>query len=690
MSRRTRTSPAVALIALALVCPAGTALAGDPYATAPPYLRPVAPNVTLTPIVTVGQQVPVIGNPGALFRFVGHPDGLGVFGGGGTLTLLANHEFSRSQGAAAGPLPSGSRVSELEISYTSGASPTATVQSGRNYIDAVYAGEPSVLVAPGTRRIGRLCSAFLAGPATGFDRPMLLHGEEASGTGTFDGQGGSAFATFDRSARQLPRVGRAQWENIVALPGTGTTTALVALEDGSSSGDGHHSQLYLYVGTKMPGATDPLTRNGLDNGQLYVLASDDPSRNRESTFNVKNTSVMCHWSAVNHAQSDAALDAQSRTVGSFLFVRIEDGASDPLQTGDFYFVTTGRSGSANAFGRLYRLRFDPGNPAGGTTLTLLLDGSEGIISPDNIDINGRGEMLLCEDPTYNLETPPLNLTRDAYLWRYTIPTTQLTAIAEIDRAAAVQHALAADPMNANSSIDNGPGDWEVSGVVDAEAFTGPGTWILDVMAHSLRINPTVETIQGGQVLLVHIPLDVAAVVSGLEIVETPEGVRLAWDATVEVEAFEVWRASSSDGPWTNIAGTRLPRDARTWLDEAPTGVWYYRVDALAGGVIAASAGPYRIEVHGGRVALALFQTAIGTAPGEATLVYTIPAGLAGTYIRLALFDVAGRFVDTLYEGPATAGRHETTWRPQRGASGTYFGRLETVRGMRTARVTILR
>src|SRR5262245_53048807 len=354
----------------------GVALAGDPYATAPPYAHPVLPMVTLTPLVTVGQQVPLTGNPTAMFRCVGLPDGLGVFGGGGTMTLFANHEFGPTQGAAAGPLPSGARVSAFEMTYTSGATPIATVQSGRNDIEQVYAGEPSTLVAPGTRRISRFCSAFMAGPATGFDRPMLLNGEESSGSATFDGQGGSAFATFDHTIRQLPRVGHAPWENIVALPGTGGTTAVLALEDGPSSGDGHNSQLYLYVGTKMPAAPDPLSINGLDNGQLYVLASDDPLRNRESTFNVKNTSVGCHWSAVNYAQTDAALDTQSRGVGSFLFVRIEDGAPDPLRPGDFYFATTGRSGSGNPYGRIYRLRLDAANPAGASNLTLLLDGSE--------------------------------------------------------------------------------------------------------------------------------------------------------------------------------------------------------------------------------------------------------------------------------------------------------------------------
>jgi hypothetical protein len=685
-----RTRLLAAAVAAVVGCAAGMARAGDPYATAPAYARAVAPMVTLTPLVTAGQQIPLTGHDPALFRVAGVLDGLGAFGGGGSLTLLANHEFGQTQGGAAGPLPSGARVSELQFTTTVGAGPTATVHSGQNYIEQVYAGEPSTLVAPGTRRIARFCSAFMAGAATGFDRPMLLHGEEATGAATFDGLGGSAFATFDHQIRQLPRLGHAPWENIVALPGTGAKTALIGLEDASGSGDGLNSQLYLYLGTKLPGASDPLAANGLDNGQLYVLCGVDPTRNTEASFNVKGASIHVEWKPVAHAQTDAQLDAQSRALGSFRFVRVEDGAPDRRQPGDFFFATSGAPGTVNPYGRIYRLRFDAADPAGPAALTLLLGGSEGIVSPDNIDVNDRGEMLICEDPNYNLSAPPLGLSRDTYVWRYVLATAQLTAIAEVSRSPAIAHALAADPLNSNTIGDSGPGDWEFSGVIDAEPYTGPGTWFLDVQAHSLRINPVAQTVQGGQILLLHIPVDVEAVISGLELIATAVGVQVLWDASADVEGFEVWRSASLAGPWQRLTRATLATDVRTYLDVPPNGVWYYRVDGLVAGAVAASAGPHRIEVRSDGRALAIFQSGVGSVRGEATIAYSIPAEVANTHIRIVVFDVTGRIAATLYDGTAATGRNLVIWKPETRASGTYFARLETHRGVRTSRVTLLR
>jgi hypothetical protein len=44
-------------------------------------------------------------------------------------------------------------------------------------------------------------------------------------------------------------------------------------------------------------------------------------------------------------------------------------------------------------------------PAQGGTLTLLLDGSEGLVSPDNVDIDRKGNILIQEDPGNNPTSP---------------------------------------------------------------------------------------------------------------------------------------------------------------------------------------------------------------------------------------------------------------------------------------------
>ena len=80
-------------------------------------------------------------------------------------------------------------------------------------------------------------------------------------------------------------------------------------------------------------------------------------------------------------------------------------------------------------------------------------------------------------------------------------------MAELDRKSALSHALAADPGNASSTLGT-PGGWEFSGIVDAEKLLGRGSWLVDVQAHTLRISPTSETVEGGQVLhLVWKPAD---------------------------------------------------------------------------------------------------------------------------------------------------------------------------------------
>jgi hypothetical protein len=494
-------SARIALAALLATAPlaAGVAPAQDPYADAPPYVRPVAPKTNVRPLITVGQQIPLTGGLlGESFRFVGIPDGMGLYqNGAGRLTLLVNHEFRRPAGGPAGPLSSGARVSELRLSFARrGLRSPLAVASGRYAIERVFEGDVPTEVTPGTKQLARLCSASLATGRVGFDRPNLLHGEESTGADTFDGRGGQAFATFEGTAYALPRLGRISWENAVPAPFTGSKTVIFGLEDGGTL----DSEVYMYVGEKDPQATDALSINGLNNGRLYVFAGDDPADDSEATLTTKGRTVTGHWVEVDWRQTDAGLAEAAKAAGAFGFVRVEDGTADPKQPGVLYFDTTGTPGTVNPFGRLYRMNFNPGDPTGAAALTLLLDGSEGIVSPDNIEVNKHGEIAIQEDPNYNLSAQ-LGLARDSSIWIYDTFTQALTRIAEIDRDRARAHALAANPANTSSSSSDTPGGWETSGIIDAEEFLGRGAWLFDVQAHSLRIVPVSETVEGGQILL---------------------------------------------------------------------------------------------------------------------------------------------------------------------------------------------
>src|SRR5262249_18730653 len=89
------------------------------------------------------------------------------------------------------------------------------------------------------------------------------------------------------------------------------------------------------------------------------------------------------------------------------------------------------------------------------------------------------------------------------VWHYDIATGVLIRVAEMDRASAVTHALAADPLNTDSPSEDTPGGWESSGIIDVENILGRGAWLLDVQAHSLRINPVGQAVEGGPLLVLN-------------------------------------------------------------------------------------------------------------------------------------------------------------------------------------------
>ncbi len=685
------------LAVLAGLVGASAAFAADPYAVAPPYARPIAPGTVIRPIITTGQKVSLIGGaPGATYRFPGIPDGLGMVSTGpGQATLYSNHELTLLTSIASGPLASGARISELHLNVNP-VGPSASVVEGRQWIQNVYAGEPPMLVAPGTAKFTRFCSSYLGGPWSGLDRPMYFTGEEVSGAATFDGKGGSATVTFGGDLYVLPRLGHTNWENLVVQPGTSNKTVIFGSEDSSGSGTGLNSQFYMYLGAKNPGAGDPLSINGLNNGALYVLKAEDPAHKDEATFTAKGTSVPVSFAAVNYNQTDAQLDTQSKAVGSFNFVRIEDNAYSKTAPGVAYFVTTGSSGTSNPYGRLYRLNWNANDPlAGPTTLTLLLDGSEGIVSPDNIDLNSRGQMMICEDPNYNLGIAPLSLTRDSYLWLYDTNTASLIPVLEMDRPSQISHALAADPLNTISAAENLPGFEEFSGVIDAEPFTGLDTWILDVQAHALRINPAAETIEGGQIMLISLNNAVVPTQNtlGADLWLDGDVLHLGWSIgdRTGLDGFRVLRSSTPDGEFTNLTPTLVSAGVTSFSDTPGAGTWFYRVEAMRGGAIVMQSSPVRADI-GGQLAAKLSFRAPSPNPssGLVSLSFSVPSDLDGTSGDVKIFDLSGREIATVFSGRLTAGQRAVAWDGRDAAGqlhvGVFYARVATVKGAATTRL----
>jgi hypothetical protein len=428
----------------------------------------------IVPILTVGDTV-------GGYPFVGIPDGMGAYPtGDGAFRLFVNHEFGQNAGAVHAHGGTGAFVSDWSIGFAPTkdlSSYSFTVNSGSDLITSVqdWNDVGGGYVALPNAKFARFCSAYLAGPQSDFEDWVFLTGEETGSSGTADGiAGGQSFAVIDGVAYAVPRLGRYPKENQVVIPGTGTATVVIGLDDATPS------YPWIYVGSKDPKAASAIDRAGLNNGKLYVMTVDGAT---SETQLLKGDVKTWTLAEVDWTLPVGALKAQAAGLGGLSCIRIEDGHYDPSNYADFYFVTTGSTGSGNDNGKLYRVTFtDPANPLAGGTIVTLLDGSEGMVSPDNIAVNGEGEILLQEDPTITLTG------RNSSGWIYDIATSDLTRIYEIDNA--IQQSL--DP---GSPL----GDWETSGVIDASEFLGQGWWIINVQAHYPQPSPFVE---GGQLLAV--------------------------------------------------------------------------------------------------------------------------------------------------------------------------------------------
>ena len=515
--RSLKVTLAAAAAGVSLAAPVAASTGRGPSTPVEPYVLPVSDGVQITSLLTVDG---VLGDGGAAsngYEMVGTPDGLGAMQGPGhDFTLLMNHELGETQGIVRAHGQPGAFVSRWEID-----SRTLEVEKGAdliqpgvrywNYITQHYQDSPS----PGgdnprtfgteqpnipqddfvaqRAAFGRFCSGTLTdrgglyNPRTGsgyFGR-IFLPNEE---TGTE----GRAFGTLeDGTTKQLPRLGLFAYENAAPAANRSDTTLVMGTED---SADG---QLRAYVGDKRRHG-DPFDRAGLTDGVGHVIDLVDETVSGDAAFRARygeGTPVDFDLSEVDWDQSGAAQNAEATADGLSLS-RIEDGAWDPRSPSDFYFVTTdggdvsrrGPEGGNRDSGGLWRLSFaDIERPERGGTLTLLLDGVGGeedtvlLNSPDNLDIDRRGNLLIQEDPGNSRER--------ARIVAYQIHTGELGVVAQFDPAL---FSLATPVLTINE---------ETSGIVDAREVLGRGWWLFDAQVHRAT---TPALVAEGQLLAMRI------------------------------------------------------------------------------------------------------------------------------------------------------------------------------------------
>jgi hypothetical protein len=517
------------------VLAAGVGVAEGFRTTVKPYAKATpGSGWRTTPLLSSGDVVRETGtSAGQQYRMVGIPDGLGVERRrSGIVRVYMTHELAQdvtSEPKVGRPSHRGAFATIARVRRN------GDVVSARRAFDRVY--QDSTLVGPtadtsnATPAFSRWCSAFLAGREVGFDRPVFFGNEEtgperpaADGsqppTKAFSPLGSQSVAMFGNEAHALSRLGHFPRENTVVMRGTGKRTVILMTEDGPRTPD---SQLYLYVGRKVRSSRSPLRRNGLDNGRLYVFASDD-ARDDENQL-LQGDTVRGSWKEIVGARSlsDVQTEAAADAAGAFGFVRLEDGEFRPDANREFWFSATGdqtgrpeADSHTNELGRLYRLRFDGADPLRGATLTQAYNADQlqatedGPLSPDNLDV-GKRYVIVNEDGTAGAAADGTTgsrddmdrRNRDGSIW--VVPLATPGDPATFQRVASLvgRDEGGRDGIRTVDERGNRAGVWETSGIVDASAAFGRNAFLFDVQAHSPTTAPGGKpvTVEDGQLLL---------------------------------------------------------------------------------------------------------------------------------------------------------------------------------------------
>ncbi|HLQ36575.1 MAG TPA: hypothetical protein VK348_02150, partial [Planctomycetota bacterium] len=320
-------------------------LTQGPSSSRTPYLVPTAPPgaiLDITSIVTTTDAVPLTGGAsGSSYQVGGVPDGLGAYdNGNGTITVLLNHELptaalgvTRQHGAT------GAYVEELIVDKN-----TLAVVSGSDLMRNVVDGNGVVHNAANGNAIGfgRFCSGDLPAvrayynPASGLGTTerLWMHGEEGPATGwnvatvaTGPDKGTSYLLTrFNLSTNGSGLVGVGAWENTLANPWPQDLTVIAANSDGGTGI--MTNSVIVYVGTKQSTGTE-VEKAGLTNGTLlFVNVAGNPVEITDTTTRATNITSGTRFT----------LGSTSSTT----FSRPEDGAWNPANPNQYFFVTTDR------------------------------------------------------------------------------------------------------------------------------------------------------------------------------------------------------------------------------------------------------------------------------------------------------------------------------------------------------------
>jgi hypothetical protein len=218
----------------------------------------------------------------------------------------------------------------------------------------------------------------------------------------------------------------------------------------------------------------------------------------------------------------------------FQFTRIEDMAYDKTNPNVVYLADSGRGATStggNLFtssnGRIWRMELDPLDPTIVDSLTILIEGDDNPVKtlgevhqPDNLETTVNG-LYIAEDPGSSqqfvlADQANANATT-ARIWQYRFGDSTLHPIFKVDQSQDEQVGYDMDQTTTAGRW----GEWESTGIVDVSDSFGPGTFLVNIQAHTLFTEIDTTTApdnlgdhdgpdwtwkrEGGQLLLVTIP-----------------------------------------------------------------------------------------------------------------------------------------------------------------------------------------
>jgi hypothetical protein len=466
-------------------CAASSLVAG--FTTAEPAYLNGTPtgDYSFQPIVTVGDYVSVTGGaPTDKFAFVGLPDAMGVYKDPVTSEniLFVAHELGSN--TVTEPLFGQTKFKGALVSrYVLGEDASVTsagVAHQSLFLENVFFNPTPPKDGTSVRGFARFCSGSFAGTAHGMDRPIFFTNEESAGG--FDTRGELSIAIIDGNMHTLPALGRVARENTIVMPRRDALTAIVSMED-----NGTPSYIYLYVGTKQRRSTSALDKNGLTGGKIYVLGGRGADAGKgEATF--KLGTLLGRWIEIPNAAAltNSQLKSASTAAGAFSFVRVEDGEFDPLAPTRTFFVASTGGSAPNNLGRLYKINFNPANPAADFTMDVVYNADEIVtpggninagtdwpVSVDNIAVTAD-RIVICEDTNSPAVAVYTKYGRNGGVW---------TLDRNANYAAKYQADFNFAYTNARDNTTRNRGLWESSGVIDASAIYGAGSFLINVQAH---------------------------------------------------------------------------------------------------------------------------------------------------------------------------------------------------------------